>query len=90
MSYSFQARGADLAAALADAASKFDGVVASQPTHADDRQAALDCAFAFGSMLAPDPTQDVVISLSGSLGWQGDVKYTSAGVNCSVWRAPRS
>lgn len=90
MSYSFQVRGANLAAALAAAAVQFDAVVASQPNHVADRQPALDCAAAFGALLKLDDTQDVVISMSGSLSWRhGEEGNTSANVNVSTRLASR-
>jgi 5-enolpyruvylshikimate-3-phosphate synthase len=90
MSYSLHARGANLAAALAAAAAKFDEVVASQPTHASDRQPALDCAAAFGALLKPDDTQDVVININGSLSWRhGEVGYSAASVSVSASLYPR-
>lgn len=80
MSYSISARGATIAAALAAIGVAFDQqVVASQPIHARDRDAALGCAEAMSKQLGECPAgYEVAVSLSGSLGWTGTAGGTGA------------
>jgi hypothetical protein len=81
MSYSFSARGATKQEAKDAAAAEFDKVVASQPIHAVDRAPALAAVGAFVDMLADSP-KAIYVSVSGSLGWQGeDQKIIRASVS---------
>jgi hypothetical protein len=89
MSYSFTARGATAADALAAAAAKFDEVVAQQPIHAQDKEAALAALQGMAGVLPVDVTKDVALSLNGWVSWQGDVEsqtatLSSASVTASV------
>jgi hypothetical protein len=79
MSYSITVRGATAAAALAALAASFDEqVVALQPVHARDRDAALGAAEAMAKQLGTQPEgMEVALSLSGSLGWTGTSEATS-------------
>lgn len=87
MSYSFGVKAATKAEAKAAVAVEFDKVVASQPTHATDKDAALAAAGAFIDMLT-DPGEGQVISVNmhGSLGWNSPdpTSFTGAGVGISV------
>lgn len=92
MSYSFSIKAATKAAALAAAAAKFDvEVVASQPVHKVDRDAALANARAHLDLIAePADGEEVVLSMHGSVG--GDIDWTAgqarrlttAGSGCSA------
>lgn len=86
MTYSLSVRAATKAAILAAVAAAFDDqVVARQPVHAKDREQVLANATAAVNLLADDDTQDVQISLSGSLSWTGaDAPGAFRGVNISV------
>lgn len=95
MSYSFSARAATIAAALAAVAEKFDAVVAQQPAHAADRDLVLKAAEGAAAVIAPDDdSTDVSISCSGSLSGQwADGQYTSittCSVNVTAMRSPRA
>jgi hypothetical protein len=70
MSYSFNIRAADKASAKEAVKDAFDGVVASQPIHARDRDAALANANAAIDLIVDDPSCDVVVGLSGYVGWR--------------------
>lgn len=87
MSYSFSVQAPSKDEAKAAVAVKFDEVVASQPTHAADKDAAVAAAGAFIDMLT-DPAEDQVISVSlhGSLGWSvpEPTSFTNAGVGISA------
>lgn len=92
MSYGFSVRGATVALAAAAVASKFDEVVATQPVHAKDREGAIAAATTFAGLISePGEGQEVMISVSGSVGWQVPVEageipaeLTTAGVSVSA------
>lgn len=94
MSYSIGVRAPTIAAALAALAVKFDtDVVAHQPPHAKDKDAALATAEAMTKLLGEQPAgMEVFLSLNGSLGWRGmvqggDIHITSAGVGATAYYA---
>jgi len=96
MSYSFQVRGASIAAALALAATAFEEVVASQPNHAADKAPALATAEALAGILHPDESKDVVINMNGYLSWkypqpvpEGMPEFSGVSVTVSVNQAAR-
>lgn len=87
MSFSFNVRGATLALALAAVSVELDKVVAQQPTHAADREQIGKVVESHAALLTPQDDQDVVIYVSGSLGWRGvadDGPLTITSVNVSV------
>lgn len=90
MSYSFNVRAADKAAARAAITAELDKVVAQQPVHAADRAQAEANALAALEIL-PDPTADEEISVTtnGWVQWKGllDQGHTITGVNigASAW-----
>lgn len=90
MSYSFSVRGATIAIALAVAKVEMDRVVAAQPLHAHDAEAALATAKTMAELLPVDETQDVRLSLNGWLQWEGIVqegvqpKFIGASVGASA------
>lgn len=96
MSYSITLRAATVAAALALAASRFDAeVVASQPPHKADRDAALkNVEAALGTLSrVPGEGEQIVVQMHGSVGgkldWQGtdqaSQEVTSCTIGASAW-----
>lgn len=89
MSYSFIASGTTKVEALDAVAAEIVKVVAAQPTHEADRKGAMAAAEAFvGALRDPVEGEQVVVGVSGSLGWTGDEvdapQFTSASVNVSA------
>jgi hypothetical protein len=73
MSFSFTVRAASKDEAKNKIAEKMDEVVIAQPAHELDRPAVSNVASAYIDMLDDDPARDIVVSVSGSLAWSGDV-----------------
>lgn len=67
MSYSFSARGADKAAAIAAVENKMAEVVAGQSVHAVDAPAVIAAARAIADLLQENPNRDVYFSVNGSV-----------------------
>lgn len=89
MSYSFHVRETSVENATSKVSEELDKVVAAQPIHTADRDAALKAVETFLSLLPGAPGQDFYVSVSGSLGWTGnlgtaDQVITSASVNVST------
>lgn len=90
MSYSVSVTAANKAAAKSAVAAKFDEVVAAQPIHARDREAAIANANAAIDLLTDDDTMHVAVSLNGYVGWRdpltaaGDNPLTAASVSASA------
>lgn len=86
MSYSFQAKGATKAEAVAAVVVEMDKVVAQQPIHAADKEQAVTAATAFVNLLPDDDTKNVLVSVSGWLQWEGEnnITGTSFSVNASL------
>lgn len=87
MSYSFSVSAATKADAKQKIEEAFANVVAGQPSHAADRDAAIAAAGAFVDILTePADGQEVQVSLHGSLGWHHDAPeaFTGAGVGVSA------
>lgn len=81
MSYSFSVKAPTKAEAKAKVAEQFAAVVAGQPTHAADQNAAVACAEAFINTLAdPNEGDEVHVSMNGSLSWSNVDEYTGASV----------
>lgn len=93
MSYSFNIRAADKAAAKEAVAAKFDEIIGQQPIHARDRAAVLSNANAVIDLLADDDTQDVSVSCNGYVSWSSGAAETAAfntaSVACSTSHASR-
>jgi hypothetical protein len=100
MSYSFSFKADTKDAAKAKAAEEFDRlVVASQPVHARDRDAALANAGALID-LCTDPAdgEELAVSMNGSIstrGWDPKTEYanavlTAASASASVYIATRT
>lgn len=100
MSYSFSFRAASKAEAIAQAAIEFDRqVLAGQPIHARDREAALANASAMINLLDDEPNDDqvVAVSMHGSVGWRwpidggpGSERLNSANASCTAHLAPKT
>lgn len=92
MTYSLTFRAADKAAAKAKAAEQMDFVVKQQPSHARDRAAAIANASAMIDLLDDDATQDVHVTMNGSITPTFDAEApTLTGVACHAYagHAPR-
>jgi hypothetical protein len=92
MSYSFNFRVATKADARERAKVELAAVVASQPVHAQDSEAALATLDAFLGLLVDDDTRDIVVAVNGSVSWdyvsdadQAAVPLTSASVGVSAY-----
>ena len=92
MSYSISAKGADKAALQAAFCEKFDTeVVANQPIHANDKDAAISHLANLLDVLTIDPDKDIVAEAYGSVGYvTGSETITAASGNVSVYQVPRS
>lgn len=95
MSYSFSVSGASKADASAKVAAEFDKVVANQPPHAADKEAAVAAASAFiGLLREPTDSEQISVNVYGSLGWEGDYSaptaFRSGNVSVSVSIATKS
>lgn len=89
MSYSFSVRGTTKAEVTSKISDELAKVVASQPIHAADRAQAQAAAEAFVALIPPSAdNKDFYVSVSGSLGWNGNLGeghvVTSASVNVSA------
>lgn len=72
MSYSLSVSGETKDEVKQKLAESFDAMIAGQPTHAKDRDAALAAAGALVDLLdEPAPDQEYQVSIYGSLSWQG-------------------
>lgn len=91
MSYSFNVRGANKAAAKEAVAMKFAEVVAGQLVHEKDQAAVLSNAGAAIDLLADDDTKDVSVSCNGYVSWPGpDASLlNSVSIACSANHAVR-
>lgn len=72
MSYSFNGRAATKAEAKVAIAAEFDKVVAGQPIHKGDRDAAQAAAFAFVDILEDNDQKDYTFSCYGSVSYNSD------------------
>jgi hypothetical protein len=87
MSYSFSVSAASKADAKSKVAERMAEIVASQPNHKVDQDAAVSAANAFIDVLHdPEEGQQVNVSMSGSVGWKGGdtPSYTHASTNVSA------
>lgn len=73
MSYSFTVTADTKAEATGKIREQFDAVVAAQPSHAADKEAAVIAAQTLVRLLAePDHSNEIYVSMNGSLGWRHD------------------
>jgi len=85
MTYSFNVRAADKAAARAAVAAELDKVVEAQPIHAADRAQAAAAADAFLDLIGdPGEGQEVSVSVCGSVSRYGSEALTSASFNVNA------
>ena len=91
MSYSFNVKAANKAAAKEAVAAKFAEVVAAQLVHEKDQAAVLANAGAVIDLLADDDTKDVSVSCNGYVSWPGPdaSALNSVSVACSASHAAR-
>jgi hypothetical protein len=89
MSYSFSVTAATKSEVGTKIEAELAKVVASQPSHKADKQAAQDAAQAFIDVLRDPAESEVVgVSMSGSLSWQTEGAFFSASVNVNAWVGP--
>ena len=85
MSFSFTARGATAALALAAVAAEMAKVVEAQPIHKHDAEAVAATAGAYVGLLPEDETRDVIVACHGYVEYQGtDAAPEFVGVNVGV------
>jgi len=90
MSYSFSVRGTTEREVMKKVDAELDKVEASQPIHAADRMQARTAVMAFVNIVPePNDKQDFYVSVSGSVGWSGNLgspgcAIISAGVSVSA------
>lgn len=91
MSYSFSVRGATKSDASAAIATELVKVVGSQPVHEADKQAAQDTADRFiGLLRDPGDSEQVGVSVSGSLSWREPGVFTVANVSVYASIVPKT
>jgi hypothetical protein len=93
MSYSFQVKAPNKAAAKEAVTAKFDEIVTQQPIHARDRAAVLANAGAVIDHLADNDSKDVVVSCNGCVSWPSgtveEAQLSSVSVAASAGYADR-
>jgi len=93
MSYSFSVTGHDKESALKSVEQAMAEVVAGQPIHARDKDVVAANAAGAVGLLADDATQDVGVSVCGSLGWNpgepGKEELTTVSVAVTAWLVRR-
>lgn len=90
MSYSFTIQAGSKDEARERLASAFDTVVASQPVHVADRDAAQTNAEAVLNVLAdPNDEQKISGSVSGYVSWSSENHFTSVNISASFSLAPK-
>lgn len=90
MSYSFLIKADTKNEANLKIEAEFDRVIANQPSHAADKEAASDAAKAFVAVLRePNPVEYIGVSVSGSLSWSDENDFTSASISVSAYVAQK-
>jgi hypothetical protein len=88
MSYSFSVTADSKEDAKLQIAQKFDDVVAAQPSHATDQDAAVAAGEAFVDLLAePNADQQIEVTIYGSLSWEWNsdpIKYSAGNISVSA------
>jgi hypothetical protein len=89
MSYSFTITTSNKTDATAKIREQFDAVVASQPSHSADKEAAVVAAQKLVRLLAdPGEGDEIYVSMNGSLGWKHDAPeqfmHANVTINTSV------
>lgn len=100
MSYSFQFVTQSKADVQSKLAEEFDKVVASQPVHARDRDAAISAALAMVNALGENAERNIEVRVNGSVGWdwpsdgspadQSTVPLTCASVSVAAYLVERT
>jgi hypothetical protein len=88
MSYSFNVLAPTKDEALVKVSEELTKIVVAQPVHRADQEAVQGAVAVFVDLLATDDTQDVGISVSGSI-WKTDAGVRQASVGVNVGFAPR-
>ena len=88
MSYSFSVLAPTKDGALVKVGEELTKIVVAQPVHRADQEAVQGAVAVFVDLLAGSDTQDVGISVSGSI-WKTDAGVQQASVNVNVGLAPR-
>ena len=88
MSYSFSITASNKVDATAKIREQFDAVVASQPSHAADKEAAVVAAQTLVRLLAePQESDEIYVSMAGSLGWRNapeEFIHANLSINASL------
>lgn len=85
MSYSFSVTGGTKEDVTGQIRSRFDHVVASQPYHAADKEAAVVAAQVLVRLLAePREGDEIYVSMHGSLSWRHDAPDEFLGASVSI------
>lgn len=84
MSYSFSVKANSVKDATGKIREQFDAVVASQPTHVADKEAAVVAAQELVILLKFEEGNEINVSMYGSLSWRAENEFTSANLNISV------
>lgn len=85
MSYSASVKAKTKAEAKGAVVEKFNEIVAGQPVHQADRDAAQSAVKAFiDTLTEPGDEQQISVSFSGSLSWREEGVFTGAGMNVSA------
>jgi hypothetical protein len=93
MSYSFSVTADTKADATGKIREQFDAVVAAQPSHAADKEAAVVAAQTLVRLLAePSDGDEIYVSMNGSLGWKHDApeEFLHANVTINTSLRPKS
>lgn len=88
MSYSFSVLAPTKDEALVKVGEELTKIVVAQPVHRADQEAVQGAVAVFVDLLAVNDTQDVGVSVSGSI-WKTDVGVQQASVSVNVGIAPR-
>lgn len=85
MSYSFSVTADTKAEATGKIREQFDTIVATQPSHVADKEAAVVAAQTLVRLLAePHDGDEIYVSMSGSLGWKHDVPEEFLHANVTI------
>lgn len=91
MSYSFVVTADNKVDATRQIREHFDHVVEVQPSHAADKEAAVVAAQTLVRLLAePDESEEILVIMSGSLGWVNDSPEKFLHANVSINTSLRS
>ena len=91
MSFSFQTTHADKESAKAAVAAEMDKVVASQESHAAERDSVIAHASNLIDAIHQGEGQDIVVNVSGSVSWLGTDQHATWAIysTVNVYQSPR-